>query len=157
VSKNNSYIKCFPPADISQDPDIQVLEISTPSIAPITVFNIYNKHEGSSNIYTIPRSFTNIPLPEQYIIAGEMNTYHIQWNSQIKTPKHADNIVQINETNYFSHLNELHIPTYSYRNSKGTSIINLVFTSQAIHDSVINWAVDDNSSIGSDQATIRLI
>ena len=54
VAKNNPYIKCSPRTDISQDPDIQVLEISTPSIAPITVFNIYNEHEDTSNLYTIP-------------------------------------------------------------------------------------------------------
>ena len=42
VAKNNRYIKCSPCTDISQDPDIQVLEISTPAITPITVFNIYN-------------------------------------------------------------------------------------------------------------------
>ena len=143
--KTNPYIKCSPYTDISQDSDIQVLEISTPSIAPITVFNIYNEHEGSSNLYTIPRSFTKIPLPERCIIAGDMNTHHTWWNSQIKTPKRADEIVQIMETNNFSLLNEPDTPTYYYRNGKGTSIIDLAFTSQAIHDSVINWAVNDNA------------
>jgi len=80
VAKNNPYIKCSPRTDISQDPDIQVLEISTPSIAPITVFNIYNEHEGVSNLYTIARSFTKIPLPERCIIAGDMNAHHTWWN-----------------------------------------------------------------------------
>src|ERR1700680_3305019 len=45
VAKNNLNIKCTPHTDISQDSDIQVLEISTPSISLITVFNIYNEHE----------------------------------------------------------------------------------------------------------------
>ncbi|KAF8241516.1 DNase I-like protein [Wilcoxina mikolae CBS 423.85] len=143
LAKNNPYIKCSPRTDISQDPDIQ-----------ITVFNIYNEHEGSSNIYTIPRSFTNIPLPERYIIAGDMNAHHSWWNSQTKTPKRADEIVQIMETNNFSLLNEPDTPIYYYRTGKGTSIIDLAFTSQAIHDSVINWAVEDNASTGSDHATI---
>jgi hypothetical protein len=52
------------------------------------------------------------------------------------------------ETNNFSFLNEPDIPTYYYQNVKGTSIINLAFTSQSIHDSVINWAVDDNAATG---------
>jgi hypothetical protein len=76
VAKNNQYIKYSPRTNISQDPDIQVLEICTPSIAPITVFNIYNEHKGSFNLYTIPRSLTKIPLPERCIITGDMNAHH---------------------------------------------------------------------------------
>jgi hypothetical protein len=85
-----------------------------------------------------------------------MNAHHPWWNSQIETPKRADEIVQIMETNNFSLLNESDIATFYYRNGKGTSIIDLAFTSQTILDSVINWAVDDNASTGSDHATIHL-
>jgi hypothetical protein len=67
-----------------------------------------------------------------------MNGHHTWWNSQIKTLKRANEIVQIMETNNVSLLNELDIPTYYYRNGKGTSIVDLAFTSHAIHDSVIN-------------------
>jgi hypothetical protein len=107
VAKNNPFIKCSPHTEISEDPNIQVLEVSIPSIEPITVFNIYNKHEDSSNLYTIPRIFTNILLLEQCIIAGDMNAHHTWWNSHIKLPKRADEIVQIIQTHHLSLLNEL--------------------------------------------------
>jgi hypothetical protein len=50
LAKNNTYIKWPPHTVIIQDPDIQVLEITTPSIAPIRVGNIFNKLEGSSDL-----------------------------------------------------------------------------------------------------------
>jgi hypothetical protein len=92
VAKNNPYIKCTPGTAISQDPDIQVLEISTPSIAPILFFNIYNEHKGSSNLYTIPKSFTKIPPPERCIIAGDMNAHHTWGIHKSKHPNAQMNL-----------------------------------------------------------------
>jgi hypothetical protein len=83
-----------------------------------------------------------------------MNAHHIWRNSQIKIPKRAEEIVQIMETTNISLLYEPDIPTYYYRNCKGTSIIDPAFTSQTHHDIVINWTVDDNASTGADHATI---
>ena len=95
-----------------------------------------------------------MPLPEPCIIAGNMNVHQTWWNSQIKTPKRADELVQIMETNYFSLLDEPDTPTYYYRTGKGISVIDLAFTSEAIYVSMMNWAVDDDTSTGSDHATI---
>jgi hypothetical protein len=42
-----------------------------------------------------------------------------------------------------------------YQTGKGTSVIDLAFTLQALHDSIIIWAVDDDASTVSDHTTIR--
>jgi hypothetical protein len=84
-----------------------------------------------------------------------MNANHTWWNSQIKSPKCPEEIVQIMERNHFFLHNELDTPIYYYQTGKGTPIFDCTFNLQSICNSGINGAVDDNASTGSDHAAIR--
>jgi hypothetical protein len=83
-----------------------------------------------------------------------MNAHHTLGNSQIKFPKHTDEMVPMMGTHHVFHLNELDTPTYYFQTSTRTSVIDLAFTLQVINDSLFNSAVDDGASTGSSHATI---
>src|SRR5690554_1900467 len=65
ISKSHPYLKVGPRPDLCDDPDIQILEVSTPAITPFFTINIYN--EKRDNQWTLERCFSqpNIP-PEQF-------------------------------------------------------------------------------------------
>jgi hypothetical protein len=63
------------------DLDLQVLEVSTPLIPSFLLLNIYNEYYPDSYTYTIPYTLTPLTLPPRYIITGELNVYHVLWNS----------------------------------------------------------------------------
>jgi len=82
ISTTNPFLKVTPRPDISNDSDLQVLDVSTPSIPTTRVLNIYNE-ELPGNISTprtIERTLTTLTLPTRCILAGDMNAHHPWWN-----------------------------------------------------------------------------
>lgn len=155
VAKHHPHLTCSPRTDLSNDPDLQILEISTPAIPPTFIFNIYNEHEGTTNLYTIPRTLINTPIPDRCIIAGDMNAHHPLWNSAVRSPKRAQELVSLMEENNLVLLNKMDKPTYHFRTGKGTSVLDLCFVTPCLEDVAVNWAVDKNACTGSDHETIR--
>jgi len=154
ISKSNPYLLCSPRPDLSNDPDLQIIEVSTPTIPTTTIINIYNEHEGASNLYTIPRTLIHTNLPARCIIAGDMNAHHPWWNST-HPPARAEELVHLMELHNYSLLNTPDLPTFFRRTNKRPSTIDLTFVSPQVEEDVINWAIDDEAATGSDHATIR--
>jgi exonuclease III len=155
VAKNNPFLTISQRPDLRNDPDLQVLEVSTTSIATTTILNIYNETEPVTNLYTIPRTLISIQLPERCIISGDMNAHHSWWNSTTKRPQRHEDLVPLMENLGYSLLNVPDVPTYYYRTGKGKSVIDLTFISPSLNDEARNWAVDEEAHTGSDHATIR--
>ena len=75
VSKS-ANLNCTSRYDISNDSDIQVLDISS-NIENFMIFNIYNeKCQDESQEYTIERKLTSIDISEKAIICGDFNAHH---------------------------------------------------------------------------------
>src|SRR5205807_3382592 len=78
----NPYLKASLQPNICNDEDIQVIQISTPNIEPIFLFNIYNETPPHDRTlpYTVERTLKHITLPERTILAGDFNAHHLWWN-----------------------------------------------------------------------------
>src|SRR5947209_4123515 len=79
VSSTNPYLKASLQPNIYNDKDIQVIQISTPNIAPIFLFNIYKKSPPHDRTlpYTVERVLKVLALPERTILTGDFNAYHL--------------------------------------------------------------------------------
>src|SRR5436853_7349319 len=73
VSCTNPYLKASLQPNICNDEDIQVIQIPTPNIEPILLFNIYNQSPPHDRPlpYTVERPLNNNTLPERSILAGD--------------------------------------------------------------------------------------
>ena len=75
ISKN-SNINCTPRYDISNDLDIQVLDILS-NVENFMIFNIYNeKNQEDDQEYTIERKSILLDIFEKAIICEDFNAHH---------------------------------------------------------------------------------
>src|SRR5947209_18770356 len=77
ISNTNPHLKASLQPDICNDEDIQVIKISTPTIEPIFLFNIYNESPPHDRTlpYTVERVLKNITIPARTIwLATSMHT-----------------------------------------------------------------------------------
>jgi hypothetical protein len=79
------------------NPDLQVLEVFTPLIPSFLLLNIYNEHHPDSHTYTIPHALTHLTFPPRCIITGDLNAYHVLWNSRVTTPQWAEELILLIE------------------------------------------------------------
>jgi hypothetical protein len=80
ISRSNPFLQVTQCTDVCNDPDLQVLEVSTPLIPSFLLLNIYNQHHSESCTYTIPRALTPLTLPPRCIITGDLNAHHAHGN-----------------------------------------------------------------------------
>src|SRR5205807_3606242 len=155
VSSNNPYLKASLQPNICNDEDIQVIQISTPNIEPIFLFNIYNESPPHDRTlpYTVERILKYITLPERTILAGDFNAHHLWWNSKARRALRHETLISILENGDFDLINEEDTPTYHYSN--GSSVLDLTFSSPQITDLVSNWAVDEDNPTSSDHEMIK--
>jgi Endonuclease-reverse transcriptase len=155
ISNTNPFLRGSLQPNLCTDEDIQVLKISTPSIEPIYLFNIYNERprQNQDQPYTIERVLTHITLPERTILAGDFNAHHPWWNSNTKREIRHQPLISILEKGNFDLINEEDTPTFHY--NQGSSVLDLVFSSPSLTPSIINWAVDDENPTTSDHELIR--
>src|SRR5215208_2429668 len=125
IAKNHPYIRCTPRTDIINDPDFQLLEISTPLIPTFFLANIYNEYDNLRGNYTLPRTLPNIQLPQRCILSGNLNAHHSYWNPQTTTTKRADDIIHLLDDLNWQLCNIPDTPTYFYRQGTGTSVLDL--------------------------------
>jgi hypothetical protein len=64
ISRSNPFLQVTQRTDVCNDPDLQVLEVSTPLIPSFLLLNIYNEHHPESHSYTIPRALAPSPYPQ---------------------------------------------------------------------------------------------
>jgi hypothetical protein len=85
-SKTNQPLKFSLQPNICNDEDIPVLKISTPTIDPIYLFNIYKETPQYNRKlpYTVERKLQHANLPERMILTGNFNSHHLWWNSKAK-------------------------------------------------------------------------
>jgi hypothetical protein len=86
ISRSNPFLQVTQHTDVCNDPDLQVLEVSTPLIPSFLLLNIYNKHHPQSRTYTIPCALAPLTLPPRCIITGDLDAYHALWNSRVMIP-----------------------------------------------------------------------
>src|SRR5437588_3463575 len=155
VSNTNPYLKSSLQPNICNDEDIQVIQISTPNIEPIFLFNIYNESPPNDRTlpYTVKRILKYITLPERTILAGDFNAHHLWWNSKERRALRHETLINILENGDFDLINEEDTPTYHYSN--GSSVLDLTFSTPQITDLVSNWALDEDNPISSDHEMIK--
>src|SRR5437588_12992422 len=154
VSNTNPYLKASLQPNICNDEDIQVIQISTPNIEPIFLFNIYNESPPHDRTlpYTVERVLKKLTLPERMILAGDFNAHHLWWNSKARRTIRHETLINILERGDFDLINEEDIPTYHYAN--GSSVLDLTFSSPHVTDLISNWAVDEKNPTSSDHEII---
>src|SRR5205085_6514069 len=155
VSNTNPYLKASLQPNICNDEDIQVIQISTPNIEPIFLFNIYNESPPHDRTlpYTVERIVKYITLPARTILAGDFNAHHLWWNSKARRSLRNETIIKILEADDFNLINEEDTPTYHYTN--GSSVLDLAFSMPAVTPLISNWAVDEDHPTSSDHELIR--
>src|SRR5436853_5217868 len=133
---------------------MQDIQLSTPKIDPIFLFNIYNESPPRDRTlpYTVERILKYITLTERTIMAGDFNAHHLWWNSKARRALRHETLINILEHVDFDLINEEDTPTYHYSN--GSSVLDLTFSSPQITDLVSNWAVDEDNPISSDHEMI---
>jgi hypothetical protein len=155
ISRSNPYLKVTQRTDLCKDPDLQILEISTDLIPSFFLINIYNEHDATSNLYTVPRSLAHLSLPRRCIITGDLNAHNALWNCQVHTPRRAQELAALIEEQNWRLVNVPDTPTYYYRNGKGSSILDLTLATPHMAEEITNWAIDDEQATGSDHEVIR--
>ena len=148
VSKLRPSLTVTDRSDLVHDPDVQLLEISTPSIPPIRLYNTYNHESHALPGRADTRILANQNLQQRAIIAGDFNARHPLWES--KVPPNGINaaaLYDIIENNSLDLLNEPDLPT---RIGPSGSVIDLVLASEDLHDQVGGWALERDDTSGSD-------
>jgi hypothetical protein len=154
MSHHNPHLRVTPRPDICVDPDIQVLEVGTPLIPPIYIINIYNEKYNPSTLFTIPCSLVQLVLPQHCIIRGDLNAHYPLWNSWVRYPTRADELIILIEEHGWHLANTLDTPTYHFRNRTGSSVLDLTLTAPAVARDVCNRAVYEENPTSSDQEVV---
>jgi hypothetical protein len=155
ISHSNPYLKVTQRMDLCKDPDLQILEISTDLIRSFFLINIYNEHDPAANHYTVPCSLAPLSLPCRCIIMGDLNAHHALWNWQVHTPRWAQELATLIEEQNWRLVNVPDIPTYYYRNGKGSSILDLTLAMAHMAEEITNRAIDNEQATGSDYKVFR--
>jgi hypothetical protein len=69
-------------------------------------------------------------------------------------PTRADELIILIEEHSWHLANTLDTPTYYYRNSMGSSVLDITLATPAVAREVSNWAVDKENPTGSDHKVI---
>ena len=122
-----THISLTPRSDITNDPDVQCLTLTTLSTSPTLLLDIYNEQfqAPDNNERTMERGICNIPLLEKAIIVGDINTHHPWWNSNAKPPKQVESIINWTDMHNLQLINEEDTQTYDYTNVTGTPFLTL--------------------------------
>ena len=156
VSKSNPYLKVGPRPDLCNDPDVQILEVSTPAIAPFFIINIYNERRPQAG-WTLERSLSQFNIPPRTILGGDFNAHHEHWNPGMPGTQRNNHqpVLDLIENNDLELLNHPGTETRTGRRNMNKSVIDLTFCTPALRTNMVNWCTDESSATGSDHAYIR--
>jgi hypothetical protein len=85
---------------------------------------------------------------------GNLNTYYPYWNSQVSHPTRANKLIMLIEEYGWHLVNIPDTPTYLFRNSTGSSVLDLMITTLSVAREVSNWAVDEENLTSSDHEVV---
>lgn len=156
LSRTNTFLSATMRPDLIDDPDAMAVELATPCIDSVILYNIYNQTIERGGQQTMERLFQlDHTFPKRCLFTGDFNAHHPWWNSRIRTPKHAELLVELLQSNHFDLLNEEDAPTHFPANGNRPSVLDLTFASSDVYPIVSKWALDQDSATGSDHSVIR--
>ena len=153
VSKNTN-LNCTSRYNISNNSDIQVLDISS-NTKDFLILNIYNeKSQEKNQKYTIERKLTSIDILEKAIICGDFNAHHSWWNSNIQNSIRSDALISwINKFNC-ELINISDEMTYTSHSGISQSVLDLTFATAKIAENIVDWSINDEIVTDSDHEVI---
>lgn len=140
------------PAVLSpDDPDFMLLEI-TEKGKKLFIINIYNEkdRDQGTNKNTAERCLYSLPyIPQNTLLIGDFNTHHPWWEPSCdKTTARADKLEDWLDEEEFFLLNKPGKATFSRKNTKKTSVLDLAFVTESLSEQTDGWKV--NTAFGSD-------
>jgi hypothetical protein len=146
-------------SDITQDLDIQVLDIHQPPHPTTTIVNVYNGGRETRNAARHLRDLEVDHEGQPVIITGDFNMKHPWWADTDKAPAGtAAEFVEWIQNHGYELENKRGEPTFQERGRHArTSTIDLTFTNTAAAaiGSTKEWTVDRDISGDSDHFAIR--
>jgi ribonuclease HI len=150
ISRTNPYLTVTPRLDITKDADIQILEITTPSIPSTQIINLYNERFRGEPEYTVPRTLTKIQPYTRTLLLGDFNAHSHWWDDACLHEIRHEQLTTYLTHHAFDLLNEPDEPTHHQRTGRGYSVIDLAFATPALQPHVSPWTVLPDSPTGSD-------
>jgi hypothetical protein len=142
--------------DLANDPDLFILQVSSSTISPFQLINLYNERGlGSCRDWTVKRSLQGLKPDKRTVICGDFNAHHSWWNSTIASPIRCTELVPWLERYSFELKNIEDQATFLRSNTENLSIIDLTFATKAIETDIGNWYIDEEAGTGSDHELIR--
>src|SRR6266571_4010734 len=158
---SSSFLQYRNREDICKDTDIIVLEIYG-QLKRFLLFNIYNKKQLDENSgtqrnsrTTISRAIIELEIDLPFILIGDYNLHHTQWNALARNPsKEAEELVDWLDKNNCQLLNsDKQEGTFYRSNIRGKSVIDLAFYSGNFQENTWdNWTIIEET--GSNHKTI---
>ena len=162
VSKSRLDILCTYRPDFLPhlDGDVLPLQILAGK-EKFILWNIYNERQkltpDSRPLYTMDRTLHLLHIPQHSILCGDFNAYYSLWNSAVQQQIRGDVLVEWFRANKCDLVNQPDIPTYTYGQGTGSSILDLTLTTEDLFDRVVDWTVDEDAHTGSDHEVIIII
>ena len=137
ISKN-SNTSCTSKYDISNDSNIQILNISS-NVENFMIFNIYNeKNQKEDQEYTIERKLIFLNIFEKAIICEDFNAHHSWWNSKTQNSIRANALITwINRFNC-ELINISDKMTYTSHSEISQSMLDLTFATKKITNNIVD-------------------
>ena len=153
ISKS-SNVNCTSRYDISNDSDIQILDISS-NIENFMIFNVYNeKNQGENQEYTVERKLISLDISEKAIICENFNAHNSWWNSKIQNSIRANALISwINKFNC-ELINTSDEMTYTSHSKTSQSVLDLTFATSKLAENIIDWTTNDEIVTKSDHEVI---
>ncbi|KAF9442633.1 hypothetical protein P691DRAFT_738773, partial [Macrolepiota fuliginosa MF-IS2] len=147
-------------ADIAQDRDIQILNVSITGKPTTTIVNIYNDRNRREERATARLRRTALPTNQPVVITGDWNMHHHMWSTSNNIPAEpeTDYTVEWLTANGFLLANTPGKHTYIPHSTRGSpSIIDLTFANgPAIQLAIpFEWSIDPELTFDSDHQAIR--
>ena len=153
VSKN-AKLNCTSRYDISNDSNIQMLNILS-NVENFIIFNVYKeKSQNENSNYTVERKLTSIDISKKAIICEDSNVHHSWWNSKIQNSIRANELISwINRFNC-ELINSSNEMTYTSHLDISQSVLDLTFANSKMTENIVNWAINDEIMTKSDHEVI---
>ena len=156
IKKERKDIKFNLRLDLSEDPDLLILEINSPYFLPFYIINIYNElniNNKGKKERTIERALISLKLDKLALIAGDFNTHYPLQNTSINHPIRARNLVKQIKKNNLEILNILDLSTFFRPDTRAKSIIDLTLANKYLSNRIYNQEILEEKS-GSDHEII---
>lgn len=117
---------------------------------------MYNQKVETAEINLRPaeQALRGIELPQRTIIARDVNSHHLWWNSKIRTPKNHTKFMTVGDKAKLDLINLPDAMRYMYPNGTGESVIDLTLSMLDLTTEINNWAIDKYAHSGLNHKVI---